>query len=272
MKLITWNVNGIRSVFRQAFTDWLATEDPDIVCLQETKADEGVMQASFAGLDGYYAHYHSAAKKGYAGVAVYSKVKPLAVETKLGIERFDDEGRCLKLTFENFTLFNFYIPNGGRIKNDMAYKLDVYSKLFPILKSGARAKTILVGDFNIAHTEMDLFRPQQNRNSTMFTPEERKQIDALLKLGYVDTFRAKHPDTKAYTWWPYGYEARERDMGWRIDYVFVSTPLIPHVTQAFTRRDVRGSDHGPAGVVLDIPFTITERPTYEKEPPQTTLF
>ena len=272
MKIISWNVNGIRSIFKTTFRDWLATEDPDIVCLQEIKADDAALAKEFAELDGYYAYFHPAVKRGYSGVAVYSKVKPDAVERKLGIERFDDEGRCLKLAFKDFILFNFYIPNGGRMKEDIGYKLDVYKKLFPILKDLSGKETILAGDFNVAHTEQDLCYPKQNQNNTMFTLEERKQIDTLLGLGYIDAFRKIHPEEKAYTWWSYAYGSRQNDIGWRIDYIFVSRPLASSVTGAFMRKEVLGSDHGPFGAVLKKDFKAGERPVYEKSEPQNSLF
>lgn len=270
MKIFTWNVNGIRSVFKTTFREWLAANDPDIVCLQETKADFNELPVEFSQIDGYYAYFNSTSlRKGHSGVAVYTKIKPVSVETKLGIERFDDEGRCLKLAFQDFTLFNFYIPNGSRDQHDMQYKLGVYQKLFPIFESMANQNIILAGDFNIAHTEMDLYYPKQNQNHTMFTPAERDQITQLLSLGYTDTFRYKYPDKKAYTWWPYMIGLRDKDIGWRIDYLFITQPLVPLLQGAFTQREALGSDHGPYGVTLDLLIEIAERPTYSKSNPET---
>ena len=199
-------------------------------------------------------------------------MKPASVETILGIERFDQEGRCLKLTFKDFILFNFYIPNGGRDKHDIPYKLEVYEKLFPIFESVAGKNVILTGDFNIAHGELDVFHAKQNYGNTMFTPEERQQITALLKLGYVDTFRNKYPEKKSYTWWPYMNNLRERDIGWRIDYFFVSKSLLPSVRDAFMQRQVLGSDHGILGIELDKNVEIAERPVYGKKVAQPSLF
>lgn len=273
MKLISWNVNGIRSVFKTTFLTYLKECDPDIICLQEIKADFKDLTDEFSKIDGYYAYFNSSGvKKGHSGVAVYTKFKPISVETKLGIERFDDEGRCLKLTFDDFILFNFYIPNGSRDKHDIPYKLNVYKKLFPLFKSIADKPVILSGDFNIAHSDIDVFNAKQNYGNTMFTEEERKQITELLALGYTDTFRYKHPEKKAYTWWPYMNNLRERDIGWRIDYFFVSESLKPLITDTFTQREILGSDHGPLGLVLDKEVKITERPVYKKEEPQTSLF
>lgn len=273
MKIFTWNVNGIRSVFKTTFHDWLATNDPDIVCLQETKADFKELPEEFSKIDGYYAYFNSSSlKKGHSGTAVYTKIKPFLVETKLGIERFDDEGRCIKLTFKDFILFNFYIPNGGRNQHDMQYKLGVYKKLFPIFQSLADNNVIFAGDFNIAHTELDLYYPKQNQNNTMFTPEERKQITKLLSLGYIDTFRHTYPEKKAYTWWPYMNGLRERDIGWRIDYFFVTKSFESLINDVFTQREILGSDHGPYGLILNKSAEIAERPIYTKTEPQSALF
>lgn len=252
MKMFTWNVNGIRSIFKTTFRDWLKANNPDIVCLQEIKADFKELPEEFSQIDGYYAYFNSSSlKKGHSGVAVYTKIKPVSVETKLGIKQFDDEGRCLKLIFKDFILFNFYIPNGSRDKRDMPYKLGVYKKLFPILKTLANKKVILIGDFNIAHTELDVFNAKQNQNNTMFTPEERKQISKLLSLGYIDTFRNKYPDKKSYTWWPYWRNLRARDIGWRIDYCFVTKSLKALIKDVFPQKEILGSDHCPFGIILN---------------------
>jgi exodeoxyribonuclease-3 len=273
MKILTWNVNGIRSVFKTTFRDWLADNNPDIVCLQEIKADFKELPKEFSQIDGYYAFFNSSPlKKGHSGTAIYTKIKPLSVETKLGIERFDDEGRCIKLTFKDLILFNFYIPNGGRDQHDMQYKLGVYKKLFPIFQSLTNNNVILAGDFNIAHTELDLYYPKQNQNNTMFTPKEREQIARLLSLGYFDTFRDKYPGKKAYTWWPYMSDLRERDIGWRIDYLFVTKPIASFVKDAFIQKEILGSDHGPCGVVLDKYVEIDSPPIYTKIESQMSLF
>lgn len=255
MKLITWNVNGIRSAHRHGFLEWIRKEDPDIVCLQETKADICDLPENLLHIDGYHSYFHSSSvRKGHAGVAVYTKREPRSIETRLGIDRFDDEGRALRLEFGDFTLFNFYLPHGSRDQRDLPYKFDVYRELFPLLERAADAPTLLAGDFNIAHTELDLYYPRQNAKNVMFTPEERAQIDMLLNLGYTDTFRALHPETKTYTWWPYRDGLRERDIGWRIDYIFASHALAPFVRKAFMQRETPGSDHGPYGIVLGFPF------------------
>ncbi|OHB25769.1 MAG: exodeoxyribonuclease III [Parcubacteria group bacterium RIFOXYD2_FULL_52_8] len=273
MKIFTWNVNGIRSVFKTTFREWLRANDPDIVCLQEIKCDYTELEESYTQLDGYYAYFNSSSRrKGHAGVAVYTKVKPELVEVRIGIEKFDDEGRCLKLTFKDFVLFNFYIPNGGREKLDIPYKLEVYHKLFPIVSAIADKEVILTGDFNIAHTELDLYYPRQNEHNTMYTPIEREQITKLISLGYTDAFRYKHPDKKSYTWWSYAYEARANDIGWRIDYFFVSKSLVSKVQDVFMERETLGSDHGPIGMTLDKRFTQSEPPVHKKRELQSALF
>jgi exodeoxyribonuclease-3 len=273
MKIISWNVNGIRSVFKTTFLNYLKECDPDIICLQEIKADYNELSDEFSHIDGYYAYLNSSSlKKGHSGVAIYTKAKPVSVETRLGIERFDDEGRCLKLTFNDFILFNFYIPNGARDKHDIPYKLEVYKQLFPIFKTLTDKNVILTGDFNIAHEEIDVCNAKYNQDNTMFTPVEREQIAKLISLGYADTFRYLHPEKKAYTWWPYMNDLRERDIGWRIDYFFVTASLKPLIKEAFTQREVLGSDHGPLGLVLDKELQITKRPVYKKEEIQGALF
>jgi len=273
MKIISWNVNGIRSIFKTTFREWLKTNNPDIVCLQEIKADYKELDGEFSQIDGYYSYFNSSSlKKGHSGVAVYTKAKPISIETKFGIDRFDNEGRCLKLVFDDFVLFNFYIPNGGRDKHDIPYKLEVYKKLFPIFKSIADKNVILAGDFNIAHTELDVYNAKQNYNNTMFTPKERQQLDTLINLGYTDAFRNKYPDKEVYTWWPYMNDLRERDIGWRIDYFFITKSLLPHLTDAFAQKESVGSDHCPCGIILNKDLKITEKPIYEKKKTQTALF
>ncbi len=273
MKIISWNVNGIRSVFRTTFINYLKECDPDIICLQEIKADSKELSEEFSQIDGYYAYFNSSSlKKGHSGVAVYTKIKPTSVETKLDIKRFDDEGRCLKLTFDDFILFNFYIPNGGREKHDIPYKLEVYKQLFPIFQSIVSKPVILTGDFNIAHSEIDVYHAKHNYGNTMFTPEEREQLTKLLNFGYTDTFRYKYPEKKAYSWWGYVDNLRERDIGWRIDYFFVTESLKPLIRDAFIQREILGSDHGPIGLILDKKIEIIERPIYKKEKVQESLF
>lgn len=256
MRIISWNINGLRSLHRKGFFNTLSEIDVDIACLQEVKADpetlppELLMSSLFSSFP-HYAYFSSADKKGYSGVAVYTKVKPLQVSKSIGFERFDREGRVLKLDFPEFTLFNLYMPHGGRKKEALQYKLNAYKWLISYLGQSDSTKIILAGDFNIAHQDLDLARPKQNRDNIMFTPEERHQLDRIIKMGFVDTFRMMHPQEKGhYTWWPYGSSARQKNLGWRIDYIFISTSLINRLKGAFILPHVHGSDHCPVLVEL----------------------
>jgi len=185
-------------------------------------------------------------------VGVFSKKRPLEIKTKLGLKRFDSEGRFLELQYSEFTLANFYLPHGGRQKENLSYKLEVYQKLFQYLKKMKNKKLILIGDFNVAHEEIDLARPKQNKNNIMFTPKEREQIDKLLNLGFVDSFRKFHKEGGHYTWWPYFANTRQRNLGWRIDYTFVSKNLSSKIKNAFILPKVQGSDHCPIGIEIVI--------------------
>lgn len=250
MKIISWNVNGLRSVYQKGFPAWLEKSGADIVCVQEVKAQAStVPQDLFSGSKySFVANY--AERPGYSGVGVYYKEKPRKIEFKLGHPRFDSEGRMVRLNYPDFTFIGLYIPNGARDKRDMVYKLEVYEHLFKYLKTIKQKNVVLAGDFNIAHMEMDLARPKENKNNTMFTPEERKQLDALESLGFVDSFRKLHVSGGHYSWWPYFANARARNLGWRIDYVFLSKNLAPKLKEAFILPAVTGSDHCPVGIEL----------------------
>jgi len=253
MKIISWNVNGLRAVFKKDFSGWLKKSGADIVCLQEIKANYDQIPEELCHLKNYYLFTNSAQKKGYAGVAVFSKIKPLAVETKLGLKRFDDEGRFLRLKFPDFDLINLYLPHGGREKENLGYKLVVYDYLLkdlPATLRQAQGKLILIGDFNVAHTELDLARPKNNQKNTMFTPEERACLDKLIDIGFIDTFRIYHQSGGHYSWWPYFANARARNLGWRIDYAFVSKKLTLRLKDAFILKEVFGSDHCPIGLEI----------------------
>ena len=252
MKIVSWNVNGLRSVLKKGFLDWVKEENPDILCLQEIKIQESELPFDLIYLQDYTFFSNSAAKKGYAGVIVYSKKAPLLVNKNLGIERFDREGRMLELKFPDFSLINLYIPHGARDKRNMDYKLEVYDKLNKEMMNRRNEEIILCGDFNVAHEDIDLARPNQNRNNTMFTFEERGQIDELLDIGFVDSFRQFHREGENYSWWPYYRNARERNLGWRIDYAFVSKNIAPKLKDAFILPEITGSDHCPIGVELGI--------------------
>ena len=250
LKILSWNVNGIRAVYKKGFLDWLKKSQADIFCLQETKAQPEQLPFDLTQPRKYFSYFNSAVKKGYGGVAVYTKEKPQKIEFNLGFKRFDQEGRFLKLEFPDFTLINLYLPHGGRKKENYGYKLEVYEGLIKYLKKLKKEKVILIGDFNIAHQEIDLARPKDNTKNTMFTPKERKQIERIIKLGFTDSFRRFHQEGGHYTWWPYFRDGRERNLGWRIDYAFVSEPLVAKLEDAFILPEVKGSDHCPIGIEI----------------------
>ncbi len=250
MKIISWNVNGLRSVVKKGFLDWVNKEALDIICLQEIMLHEADLPWDLRTISSYQSVFNGANKKGYAGVVVYSNKAPLKIDKLLGNNRFDQEGRMLELEFPGFTLINLYLPHGGRDKSKLEYKLEVYQKLLDYLKTKKNQPIVLVGDFNIAHEEIDLARPKDNQNNIMFTSEERSQITQLLALGFIDTFRQFEREGGHYTWWPYYRQARERNLGWRLDYCFVSKILIPKLKTAFILPRVFGSDHCPIGVEI----------------------
>ena len=249
-KIISWNVNGLRAVYKRDFLQWLEETDADIVCLQEIKAQVDQLPSDLIEAKGYYSYFNAAVRKGYSGVAVYSKKKPKLLEGVLNHQRFDEEGRMLELEYPEFILMNFYLPHGGRQKENLDYKLEVYNRLLDYLEKIQDKNLILVGDFNIAHEEIDLARPKQNLNNIMFTQEERKQIDQMIELGFTDTFRKFHKGEEHYTWWPYFVNARQRNLGWRLDYMFTSKKMTSKLKDAFIFRNVMGSDHCPVGIEL----------------------
>jgi len=251
MKIISWNVNGIRAVYKKDFVKQFKKINADFFCLQEVKCQEGQVPEELLNFKGYYSYFSFAEKKGYSGLAIFTKMKPLKVENKLGFKKFDDEGRILRLEYKDFILINFYFPHGGRAKENLDYKLEVYKNFLKYLGKIKDKKVIIVGDFNIAHNEIDVDRPKANLNNIMFTPEERKKIDKIISLGFVDTFRKFNKKGDNYTWWPYFANARERNLGWRIDYVFISKNLDVNLKKAFILKNVIGSDHCPVGVEIE---------------------
>lgn len=252
MKILSWNVNGIRAVEKNNFLENLKQIDADIVCLQEIKAHPSQLSSNLRDLPNYHSLFNPAQRRGYAGTAIYSKLKPSRIENKIGIDRFDEEGRFLELTFSDFVLINIYMPHGGRRKENMDYKLTVYSRLAKFLGSGSNKDVILVGDFNVAHKEVDLARPRQNNKNTMFTPQERTKIDELINLGFVDSFRMLNQEGGHYSWFPYGFSARERNLGWRIDYAFIPSKLKSRVRNTSILKGVDGSDHCPVLLEIDL--------------------
>ncbi len=254
LKLLSWNVNGIRAVYKKGFYQWFVSEKPNILCLQETKATADQFPNELKNVEGYNAYFVEAEKKGYSGVALYSKVKPEKIETGFGIERFDTEGRILIAYYDAFVLYNIYFPNGKASKERLQYKMDFYDAFLEhaekVRKKGK--SIVLCGDVNTAHAEIDLARPKENENVSGFLPQERAWIDRFIAHGYTDTFRLFVKEGGHYSWWDYKTKARERNIGWRIDYFFVSNDLIPHVKDAFILATVEGSDHCPVGIILEL--------------------
>ena len=254
IKLLCWNVNGIRAVVRKGFLDWLGAEAPDILGLQETRAHLGQLPGDLAQPPGYHAHWSAAERPGYSGVAILSRETPVGVEYGLGLPQFDVEGRTIIARYPQFTLLNIYFPKGKEGDARLKYKLDFY-EAFLNFANGLRARgerLIVCGDFNTAHKEIDLARPKQNEGVSGFLPEERAWMDRFVASGYVDTFRHFNNEPHHYTWWDMKTRARERNVGWRIDYIFVTGDLLGSVSKAFILHDVMGSDHCPVGICLKV--------------------
>lgn len=255
MKIYSWNVNGIRAVAKKGFAHWWDSHQADIICLQETKASPDQLTFDLLEPNGYHSTFASAQKKGYSGVVTYSKQPPIKVEVGLGNPLFDNEGRTIISHYQNFALFNIYFPNGKASPERLAYKMDYYRFLLKFLAEFRQQQPniIICGDVNTAHQPIDLARPKENEDISGFLPIERAWIDELLDSGFVDSFRERRPDvTDQYTWWSQRSGARKRNVGWRIDYFFVSEPLLPHVAGAAIHPEVLGSDHCP--ISLDLTF------------------
>ncbi|MCK4365839.1 MAG: exodeoxyribonuclease III [Thermoplasmatales archaeon] len=253
MKILSWNVNGIRAADKKGLFEWFKTESPDILCLQEIKALPEQVPPYLRNTPGYNIFYNSAERKGYSGVATFSKEKPIDVKKGFGIEKFDVEGRVIITEFPSFTLFNIYYPNGKKNQERLDYKLDFYDTFLGYADNlKAEGKNIVVcGDFNTAHKEIDLSRPKENSKISGFLPVERAWIDTFIDHGYVDTFRHFNKEPNQYSWWDMKSGARERNVGWRIDYFFVNKEFLPHVKKAFIMQAVMGSDHCPIGIEIE---------------------
>jgi exodeoxyribonuclease III len=250
MKLISWNVNGLRAVLRKNFLDYLAQEDPDILCLQETKAGPNDVEQLWP--SSYTTYWNNAEKKGYSGTAIFTKTRPAQVTRGLGRAEHDREGRLLTAEFPDFFLVNVYVPNAQRELTRLPYRQQWDRDFLKYLKKLEKKKPVAVcGDFNVAHTEIDLANPQANVHTHGFTPEERAGFDAFVKAGWIDTFREFEPAGGHYTWWSVMTGARARNVGWRIDYFLVSRGLRPRLRSAFIRAEVPGSDHCPVGIEIE---------------------
>jgi len=252
VKLASWNVNGIRSVYQKGFDKWFRDLDADLVCLQEVKAHCEDLEESLIRPKGFYGHWQCAEKKGYSGLAVYSKKEPLSVRQGLGNLDFDKEGRALILEYKNFTLINSYFPNSQRDHARLGYKLafcDAMLKLLNEIRDSGK-NVLLCGDFNIAHREIDLRNPKENKDNAGFLPEERAWMDKVTALGYLDTFRIFNQEGGHYTWWSYRPTIRERNIGWRLDYFLSNGELRDRIQSVEHQTQVMGSDHCP--VVLEL--------------------
>ncbi len=249
MKLISWNVNGLRAVLRRNFLDYLAGEDPDVMCLQETRASPDDIEQLWSAA--YTTYWNPAQKPGYSGTALFTKQRPLQVSTGLGLARHDREGRVLTAEFADFFLVNVYVPNSQRELTRLAYRREWDRDFLRYLKRLQRRRPVVVcGDFNVAHSELDLARPEANGHNHGFTPEERAGFTALVRAGFLDTFREFVSEGGHYTWWSPMPGVRARNVGWRLDYFLISAALRPRLQRAFIRAEVPGSDHCPVGVEL----------------------
>jgi len=254
MKCISWNVNGFRSVLGKGFGEVFSDLDADFFAIQETKMQPG--QADFSP-EGYFAYQYSAEKKGYSGTAVYTRHNPLSVRYGIGIPEHDTEGRVITLEYEGFYFVTCYTPNAQRELARLSYRMSWEDAIRDYLVLLDRTKPVIYcGDLNVAHEEIDLKNPQTNHQSAGFSDEERGKMTALLQSGFADTFRTLHPDTVKYSWWSYMYKAREKNVGWRIDYFIVSERLMPLVEEAEILTDIMGSDHCPVSLTLKNPLLL----------------
>ena len=249
-KLISWNVNGLRAVMCKGFLDAFQALDADVFCLQETKLQEGQIDLP---LDGYHQYWNYAEKKGYSGVAVFCRKEPLSVRKGIGIDEHDHEGRVLTLEFADYYLVCCYTPNSQDGLKRLDYRMRWEDDFRAYLKSLEETKpVVLCGDLNVAHQEIDIKNPKSNRMNAGFTDQEREKMTALLDSGFVDTFRALHPEeTGAYSWWSYRFHARENNAGWRIDYFIISESLRPRLRSASIHSEIFGSDHCPVELMLE---------------------
>ena len=253
-KILSWNVNGIRAAERKGILEWLSSSKPDILAIQETKAKPEQLSIKLKEPAGYSTYWNYAQRPGYSGVCVYSKQTPVNVVLGFGKKIFDNEGRSITVEFPGFFLVNIYFPNGNMSDERLNYKLDFYQAFFDYIRRLSKKKKMIIccGDFNTAHKEIDLARPKENSTVSGFLPEERALIDDFINMGFVDTFRCFNKEPGNYSWWDYKTRARERNVGWRLDYFFADKKFIKHINSAFIMKEVPGSDHCPVGIELKI--------------------
>lgn len=250
MKLISWNVNGIRACVNKGFIDFFNKIDADIFCIQETKCQKGQIELEF---EGYESYWNSAEKKGYSGTAIFTKIKPLTIKYGIGKEEHDKEGRVITLEFDKFYMVNIYTPNSKRELERLDYRMIWEDEIKKYLLHLNKIKPVIMcGDLNVAHKEIDLKNPKTNRHNAGFTDEERNKMTELLDAGFTDSFRYKYPDKEnEYSWWSYMRRAREKNVGWRIDYFIVSNDIAKKIKDATIHQEVYGSDHCPVELIID---------------------
>lgn len=249
MKLISWNVNGIRAAYRKGFNEFFDDVNADIFCIQETKMQEGQLDLT---KEGYHVYLNSAERKGYSGTAVWTKKEPISVTRGIGIEEHDNEGRVLTLEYDGFYLVNVYTPNSKRELERLEYRVIWEIEFRKYLQELRKRKPIILcGDLNVAHKELDVKNDKANRGSAGFTDEERRELENLLNLKYIDTYRYFYPEKEKYSWWSYFGKAREKNVGWRIDYFIVSDELKDNLKDAYIFDNIFGSDHCPVGLELE---------------------
>ncbi len=253
MKIYSWNVNGIRAAEKKGLIEWIENTEMDILCIQETKAHEEQLNDKLINIDGYKSFFNSGERKGYSGTAVYYKKEPNKIWTGLPDERFNNEGRTINMEYDDFVLMNIYFPNGKQKDERLKFKMDFYDELLDYankIKNSGK-EVIICGDVNTAHNEIDLKNPESNAKYSGFLTEERAWIDKFLDNGFKDTFREFHPDEEKYSWWSYRFKAREKNVGWRIDYFYVSDGLMDRVKNAEIHNEIMGSDHCPISLELE---------------------
>jgi exodeoxyribonuclease III len=253
MKIISWNVNGLRAVIKKNFMEFISDDNPDILCIQETKLQEEQIPQEILSETSYNKYWSYAEKKGYSGVAIFTREVPEQVTYSIGEDRFDREGRTIIAEFRDFTLINCYFPNGQMSEERLQFKLDFYNRMLKVMNEivASGKNLIICGDFNTAHQEIDLAHPKENSKTSGFLPVERAWLDKLVAQDYIDTFRHFDKRAEQYSWWTYRFGARSRNIGWRIDYFFVNKQFMPRVKSAFIRQDVMGSDHCTVGMEVE---------------------
>lgn len=254
-EILSWNVNGIRATWNKGMLNWIFSRAPDILCAQETRARPEQLPKGLAQPQGFYSYWNYPEGKGYSGTVVLTRQEPLAVQYDLGESSLDLEGRVILAEYSHFVLMNIYFPNGKKSEQRLQYKLNFYDAFLEFADSlrAKGKKLVICGDVNTAHKEIDLARPKENENVSGFLPIEREWMDKFVSHGYVDTFRYFNKEPNHYTWWDLKSKARERNVGWRLDYFFVTDDLLPWLKDAFIMSEIMGSDHCPVGIKIETP-------------------